>query len=103
MARIKAKTNSRVNELDDVFERFINIKISEGIAPKTLSNYTQGMQYFKQFFDFKGDEDVKDALENPEEFEIPENDIKFLTGLGVPEEDLRKKYKTGGNKNDSKK
>ena len=49
------------------------------------------------------DEDFKDALENPEEFEIPENDIKFLTGLGVPEEELRKKYKTGGNKNDSKK
>ncbi|MBQ3272956.1 MAG: tyrosine-type recombinase/integrase [Solobacterium sp.] len=62
MPRIKAKRNARVNELDETFERFMNIKVSEGIAPKTLSNYTQGMQYFKQFFDFKGDEDVKEAL-----------------------------------------
>ena len=49
------------------------------------------------------DEDFKDALKNPEEFEIPENDIKFLTGLGVSEELLRKKNRMGGNKNDSKK
>lgn len=48
------------------------------------------------------DEDFKDAIENPEVFEIPENDIQFLMGLGVPEEQLRKKNKMGGNKNDSK-
>lgn len=53
------------------------------------------------------DEDFKDALSNPEEFEIPESDILFLKGLGVPEEELRKKNKMGpqkgrGNKNDSK-
>ena len=47
------------------------------------------------------DEDFKDALNNPEEFELPENDIKFLMGLGIPEEKLRKQKK--GGKNDSKK
>lgn len=39
------------------------------------------------------DEDFKDALENPEAFEIPENDIQFLMGLGLKEADLRKKNK----------
>ena len=39
------------------------------------------------------DEDFKDALENPEAFEIPENDIQFLMGLGLNEADLRKKNK----------
>lgn len=53
------------------------------------------------------DEDFKDALENPEAFEIPENDIQFLTGLGLKEADLRvnnkKCPKKGrGIKNDSK-
>lgn len=53
------------------------------------------------------DEDFKDALENPEAFEIPENDIQFLMGLGLKETDLRgnnKKYpkKGRGIKNDSK-
>lgn len=48
------------------------------------------------------DEDFKDAIENPEVFEILENDIQYLMGLGVPEEQLRKKNKMGGNKNDSK-
>lgn len=51
-----------------------------------------------------GDEDFKDALENPEDFEIPESDIQFLKGLGIPEEDLRKKTEKGrrNKKNDSK-
>ena len=44
------------------------------------------------------DEDFKDALENPEDFEIPESDILFLKGLGIPEEDLRKKNKMGSQK-----
>ena len=50
------------------------------------------------------DEDFKDALENPEDFEIPESDIQFLKGLGIPEEDLRKKTEKGrrNKKNDSK-
>ena len=53
------------------------------------------------------DEDFKDALENPEAFEIPENDIQFLMGLGLKEIDLRgnnkKCPKKGrGIKNDSK-
>ena len=53
------------------------------------------------------DEDFKDALENPEAFEIPENDIQFLMGLGLKEIDLRgnnkKCTKKGrGIKNDSK-
>ena len=53
------------------------------------------------------DEDFKDALENPEAFEIPENDIQFLMGLGLRETDLRgnnkKCPKKGrGIKNDSK-
>lgn len=49
------------------------------------------------------DEDFKDALENPEDFEIPESDIQFLKGLGIPEEDLRKKTEKGrrNKKNDS--
>ena len=50
---------------------------------------------------------IKDALENPEAFEIPENDIQFLMGLGLKEIDLRgnnkKCPKKGrGIKNDSK-
>lgn len=50
------------------------------------------------------DEDFKDALENPEDFEIPESDIQFLKGLGIPEEELRKKTEKGrrNKKNDSK-
>ncbi len=37
------------------------------------------------------DEDFKEALKNPEEFELPENDIQFLMELGIKESDLRKK------------
>ena len=36
------------------------------------------------------DEDFKEALKNPEEFELPENDIQFLMELGIKESDLRK-------------
>ena len=45
----------------------------------------------------------------PEEFELPENDIQFLMGLGIPEEKLRKqnikdlKKDRWNKKNDSKK
>ena len=35
------------------------------------------------------DEDFKEALKNPEEFELPENDIQFLMELGIKESDLR--------------
>ena len=54
------------------------------------------------------DEDFKEALKNPEEFEIPENDIQFLMGLGIPKEELQKKNirdpkkGRGNKKNDSK-
>lgn len=39
------------------------------------------------------DEDFKDALENPEAFEIPENDIKFLKSLGLREEEIKNNSK----------
>ena len=54
------------------------------------------------------DEDFKEALKNPEEFEIPANDIQFLTGLGISKEELQKKFLRdpkkgrGNKKNDSK-
>ena len=54
------------------------------------------------------DEDFKEALKNPEEFEIPENDIQFLMGLGIPKEEFQKKNirdpkkGRGNKKNDSK-
>lgn len=35
------------------------------------------------------DEDFKDALENPEEFELPEDDIQVLVQMGISEELLR--------------
>jgi len=35
------------------------------------------------------DEDFKDALENPEGFELPENDIQVLVQLGISEQLLR--------------
>ena len=38
------------------------------------------------------DEDFKEALKNPEEFEIPVNDIQFLMGLGISKEELQKKF-----------
>ena len=38
------------------------------------------------------DEDFKEALKNPEEFEIPANDIQFLMGLGISKEELQKKF-----------
>jgi ParB family chromosome partitioning protein len=54
------------------------------------------------------DEDFKEALKNPEEFELPENDIQFLMELGIKESDLRKLNKKvpqkrgGRRKNDCK-
>lgn len=54
------------------------------------------------------DEDFKEALKNPEEFEIPANDIQFLMGLGISKEELQKKFLRdpkkgrGNKKNDSK-
>ena len=54
------------------------------------------------------DEDFKEALKNPEEFEIPANDIQFLMGLGISKEELQKKNirdpkkGRGNKKNDSK-
>ena len=39
------------------------------------------------------DEDFKDALENPEAFEIPENDIKFLKSIGLKEEEIKNNTK----------
>ena len=54
------------------------------------------------------DEDFKEALKNPEEFEIPVNDIQFLMGLGISKEELQKKFLRdpkkgrGNKKNDSK-
>ena len=42
------------------------------------------------------DEDFKDALENPESFEIPENDMEFLESLGLKEGET--KTKTGRRK-----
>ncbi|SFI85014.1 chromosome partitioning protein, ParB family [Treponema bryantii] len=54
------------------------------------------------------DEDFKEALKNPEEFEIPANDIQFLMGLGISKEELQKKIlrdpkKGRGNKKDDSK
>ena len=54
------------------------------------------------------DEDFKEALKNPEEFEIPANDIQFLMGLGISKEELQKKFlrdpkKGRGNKKDDSK
>ena len=46
--------------------------------------------------DLLEDADFKDALENPDEFELPENDIQVLVQFGISEKDLR-------GKNDSKK
>ena len=84
---ISEKTRVRIQDAVSKIAWYVMAEMSDGFTAEQLL----------------ADEDFKDALENPEEFEIPENDIKFLTGLGVPEEELRKKYKTGGNKNDSKK
>ena len=84
---ISEKTRVRIHDAVSKIVWYVMAEMSDGFTAEQLL----------------ADEDFKDALENPEEFEIPENDIKFLTRLGVPEEELRKKYKTGGNKNDSKK
>lgn len=35
------------------------------------------------------DEDFKDALENPDEFELPENDIQVMVQMGISEQLLR--------------
>lgn len=35
------------------------------------------------------DEDFKDALENPDDFEIPESDVQFLMEIGIEEAALR--------------
>jgi len=44
------------------------------------------------------DDDFKDALDDPEAFEIPENDVQFLMGLGIDETVLRNGYKAKGSK-----
>lgn len=48
------------------------------------------------------DEDFKDALDNPDDFEIPENDVQFLVGLGIDETALRSGMDSARGKNDSK-
>lgn len=48
------------------------------------------------------DEDFKDALDNPDDFEIPENDVQFLVGLGIDETALRNGMDSARGKNDSK-
>ncbi len=54
----------------------------------------------KQLLD---DEDFKDALENPDEFEIPENDVQFLIGMGIEEAALRNGNENARRENDSEK
>ncbi len=44
------------------------------------------------------DDDFKDALDDPEAFEIPENDVQFLMGLGIEETVLRNGNKAKGSK-----
>jgi len=49
------------------------------------------------------DEDFKEALENPEGFEIPEGDVQFLVELGIDEAAIRGGTESARGKNDNKK
>lgn len=71
------RTKLRISEQVSKIAWYVMAEMSDGFTAEQLL----------------ADEDFKEALENPEEFEIPESDIQFLKRIGIPEEDLRKKNK----------